>query len=167
MQIDDLKKYGLNTPALSLDGICTWARVVDVYDGDTITLVIPFKNDFYKFQCRMRGIDTCEIKSKVKENKDRAIRARNRLLQLAGCTITNLDTTLTRKDIQNMLNQRPSIVWIKCFEFEKFGRLLCDVFQTDLAHTDSFASVLIREKLAYEYMGETKLTEDEQLQTLG
>lgn len=158
----DFTNYGNNTPYLTLNGLVTKARVVSVYDGDTLTLIIPFKNDFYKFNCRMMGIDTCEIKSKLQKNKETAIKARNRVLQLIGVPITDLDMPLTRPKIQSMLSEKVYTCWVKCYENEKFGRTLVDVRINDDMSSPTIAQTLINEKLAYEYKGETKLTEDQQ-----
>jgi endonuclease YncB( thermonuclease family) len=162
----DFTNYGTNTPYLSLNGLVTKARVVSVYDGDTLTLIIPFKNDFYKFNCRMMGIDTCEIKSKLQKNKETAVRARNRVLQLIGVPIVDLDMALTRPKIQSMLSEKVYTCWVKCYENEKFGRTLVDVRMSDDMSFPTIAHILINEKLAYEYKGETKLTEEQQTECM-
>ena len=159
----DLSKYGMQTPFLSLNGITTKARVVSVYDGDTLTLIIPFKSDCYKFNCRMMGIDTCEIKSKLQKNKETAVRARNRVLQLLGVPITDLDATFSRQKIQSLLAEKVYTCWVKCYENEKFGRTLVDVRVKDDPSCPTIAQILIDEKLAYEYKGDTKLTEEQQI----
>ena len=162
----DFSNYGIKTPYLSLDGLVTQARVVSVYDGDTLTLVIPFHNSFYKFNCRMMGIDTCEIKSKLQENKTTAIRARNRVLQLIGVPIIDIDMTLTRTKIQSLLAEKIYTCWIKCYHTEKFGRTLVDVRMIEDISSPTIAQILINEKLAYEYSGDTKLTEEQQNELL-
>lgn len=158
----EFHRYGLSTPALTLEGIFTPARLVDCYDGDTMTVIIPFKGDYFKYTCRMMGIDTCEMKSKVKENKETAIKARNRFLQLAGLPITNLADPLKRKMIQTMLDEKVIIVWLNCYAFDKYGRLLADVHTSPDVKSKNIARTLIEENLGYEYHGDTKLTETEQ-----
>jgi endonuclease YncB( thermonuclease family) len=162
----DFSKHGLNTPFLSLDGIVTKARVVSVYDGDTLTLVVPFKGDFYKVNCRMLGIDTCEMKAKTQINKNIAVRARNRVLQLLGVPITDLDVILPKNKIQSLLSDNVYTCWVHCHETEKFGRTLVDVRTSADALSPSIAQILLNEKLAYEYKGDTKLTEEQQLQIM-
>jgi endonuclease YncB( thermonuclease family) len=44
---------------------------------------------------------------------------------------------------------------------DKYGRLLVDVFATP-ASTTSFSTILVQDKLAYKYEGDTKLTEEQQ-----
>lgn len=162
----DFSNYGFDTPYMTLNGLVTKARVVSVYDGDTLTLVIPFNGSVYKFNCRMMGIDTCEIKSKLQKNKDNAVRARNRVLQLIGVPIHDLDMTLTRAKIQSLLAEKVYTCWVKCYENEKFGRTLVDVRANEDPLSPTLAQILIDEKLAYEYKGETKLTEEQQTHLL-
>lgn len=160
--MEDFARYGLSTPPLTLDGMFVPARLVDCYDGDTATVVLPFRGDYFKFTCRMMGIDTCEMKSKIKENKETAIKARNRFLQLAGLPMSDLSAPLKRKAIQTMLDQQVVIVWLKCHDFDKYGRLLADFHTAPDATSKPISKTLIEEKLAYEYYGDTKLTEDQQ-----
>lgn len=163
MQEHEFSKYGLSTPALTLSGMFTPARVVDVYDGDTMTVIIPFKGDYFKYTVRMMGIDTCEMKSKVKENKETAIRARNRVLQLLGLPMDDLTVPITRKKIQGMLNDKVTVAWLNCYDFDKYGRLLADVHIQGDKNSKCVSKLLIEEKLAYEYFGETKLSEEQQV----
>lgn len=158
-----------STPFFTLNGKKMYCRVVNVYDGDTITVVINIFDGFYKFSVRMNGIDTCELKSKNEKNKELACFARSRLISL----ITNKDiseTTLLkdRRMINNFLNKNVYCVWIECLDFDKYGRLLANIYKSDnsLTPSESFSSILLKEKLAYTYTGETKLTEEEQLNTL-
>jgi hypothetical protein len=159
----DFSKHGINTPCLSLNGIVTKARVVSVYDGDTLTLVLPFKGDFYKVNCRMLGIDTCEMKSKLQQNKNTAVRARNRVLQLLGVPITDMDCILPKTKMQSLLAENVYTCWVHCYETEKFGRTLVDVRTSEDITSPTIGKILINEKLAYEYKGDTKLTEEQQI----
>lgn len=154
------KHHGNNTPYFSLKGLKTYARVIDVYDGDTITVVIDINNFFLKFKCRLNGIDTCEIRSKNIQNKQLAIQARNRLFNLI--TYHTLDELCNKKEIIDFLDNNTSIIWIHCLDFDKYGRILIDCYST-ADEPKSFSQILIDEKLAYSYDGETKLTEEQQL----
>ena len=157
-----------STPFFTLNGKKMYCRVVNVYDGDTITVVLNIFDGFYKFSVRINGIDTCEIKSKNEKNKELACFARSRLISL----ITDKDiseTTLLkdRRMINNFLNKNVYCVWIECLDFDKYGRLLANIYKNENASScESFSSILLKEKLAYTYTGETKLTEEEQLDTL-
>ena len=160
--IDTLLVKGCATaPMFSLVGMHTWARVTGVYDGDTVTLALPIFGSVYRFSIRVNGIDTAEMKSKLHDNKLHAIRARNRLLQLVGMSV-GLDDDLKRREIDAMLAAQPCIIWVECGEFDKYGRTLCTLYK-DPMKIESFADVLLREKLAYVYGGGAKQSEEEQL----
>ena len=114
----------------------------------------------------MNGIDTCEMKSKCDKNKELAKNARSRLLSLI--TVKDISETSTwndRRKINNILNKGMYFVWVECFDFDKYGRLLASIY-SDENSSESFSQVLIKEKLAYEYKGDTKLTEEQQVECL-
>jgi endonuclease YncB( thermonuclease family) len=149
-----------NTPAFTLEGVQTVARVVDVYDADTMTVILPFGGRMYRFSIRLAGIDSCEIKSKQDDLKRRAIAARNRVLQLLGINV-GLDDNLSRKEVRSMLTTTVATVWIVCGCFDKYGRVLANVFQHAGTRT-SISGLLLREGHAYAYAGGTKRSEEEQ-----
>jgi endonuclease YncB( thermonuclease family) len=151
-----------NTPLFSFNGVNGMSRVVDITDGDTIKAIINFKGDYYKIIVRLNDIDTCETKSKCEENKNLGIEAKKRLYNL----ITNktIDTN-DKKQIKQELHNNCYLIYLKCYDFDKYGRVLGDIYKNE---TDdiSFSSILIKEKLAYVYGGKTKLTEKEQIELL-
>ena len=161
--INIMEKFNdTNTPIFSFDGINGMSRVVDITDGDTIKAIINFKDSYYKIIVRLNNIDTCETKSKCEENKNLGIEAKKRLYNL----ITNktIDTN-DKKQIKQELNSNCYLIYLKCYDFDKYGRVLGDIYHNE---TDdiSFSSILIKEKLAYVYGGKTKLTEKEQIELL-
>lgn len=87
------------------------AKVLDVYDGDTVTLCILINNEPYKVKARLYGIDCCEIKDHNQEKKQRAVEAREYVKTLILGKIVNIEilnnTYLNGRKIQ-----------------EKYGRLL-------------------------------------------
>lgn len=101
-----------NVPYLSMDGIHTIGKCVDVYDGDSIKIVMPFiidnniTNNLFKWNCRINGIDTPELRTKNIKEKQYAQLIRNAL----------------REKILNKM------IYIKCYKFDKYGRLLIDIF---------------------------------------
>ena len=154
-------KYGKDTPEFSLKGLQTYARLIDIHDGDTMKLIIKYKNEFLKFTVRIDGIDTCEINSDNDKLKEKAIEARNKVMK----TICSKDFTkdITKKEIKNMLENEVYLVKIECDEFDKYGRLLCNVYTVNEENKISIKDILIKEKLAYSYDGGTKLTEEQQI----
>lgn len=104
-----------NTPLFTLKGMKIKAKVVYVYDGDTIHIVFPVytlegKRVERRWKCRLSGIDTPEIKTKDEEEKKRAIMIRDIVhSKLFGKT-----------------------VWVYCDEFDKYGRLLITISTVSL-----------------------------------
>jgi hypothetical protein len=105
------------------------------------------------------------MKSKNKANKDLAIKARNRLLELITKQPIDPLVINTKKHIDDLLNKEVYLVYVHCLEFEKFGRVLAHLYE-DETSTKSYEDVLVEEKLAYRYMGDTKLTEEQQVALL-
>lgn len=154
------RHHGNNTPYFSLEGLKTYARVIDIYDGDTITIVIDVNSFFLKFRCRLNGIDTCEIRSKNIQNKQLAVQAKNRLFNLV--TGHTIDEVYNKKELIEYFDKNISVIWVHCLEFDKYGRLLIDCYASQ-DEPKSFSQILIDDRLAYSYDGETKLTEEQQL----
>jgi endonuclease YncB( thermonuclease family) len=122
-----------------------------VYDGDTATVVLKLKDDYWKFKVRLAGIDTCEMKSKDPYIANKARAARKRLVELITGSADTGDFEAEQYGI-----------WLVCREMDKYGRVLADLY-ADSSASESFSSVLLREGHAYEYHGRTKLTESAQL----
>ena len=148
-------------------------RVVDIYDGDTITCIINVFGGFFMLNIRLSDIDTCEMKAKNEKCKELALKARKRMFQLITKTDPkskqDIDLRISRKELKCVLQINVYLVQIMCGIFEKYGRLLghiYDVTDTTCLKSNSYNHVLLREKLAYEYIGGTKLSEDEQLRRL-
>ena len=111
----------------------TGGKVVKVYDGDTITIAskMPYENSpIFRFSVRLLGIDSPEIKTKSKAEKDLAIISRDVLSdKIMG-----------------------KIVQLKNVSLEKYGRLLADVYLDDL----NLNQWLLENKYAVAYDGGTK-----------
>lgn len=164
----DLENCSSKTPYFSLNGIKCLAKVITVKDGDTLVLATKISNSFYKFNVRLANIDTCEIKSKNQKIKQLGLTAKYRVIDLFCKTKNvkinfNLDS-MTKKEIQDIFEKNCFIAWIECYEFDKYGRVLADVYVKK--DDESISNILLKEKLAYKYTGATKLTEEEQLELL-
>lgn len=160
----DLSSFNYsNTPHFSLNNTQTYARLVDIHDGDTITVIIPIFNHPFKFHLRLAGIDTCEINSKQPDLKLKALQARNRLLQLA--TNNTITVYTNKKDIIQELDNHLYTLWIECLDFDKYGRVLANVY---ISHDKQIciSTTLLNEHLAYPYQGKTKLSTEQQIDLL-
>ena len=183
LNLDDFNKYNYyNCETIFKSGYKTVGRVVDIYDGDTLTVIIHYSGKYIKYPVRLSGIDTCEIKSKNNENKELAYKARHRLYNL----ITNkkLDNyECKREEIRKILNEDVYLVSLDISGLDKYGRLLAEVSKynnnskqniLDVINSirinnknnnfiKTFSDILLDEKLAYSYNGKTKKSEDEQI----
>jgi micrococcal nuclease len=111
------------------------AHVLSVYDGDTITVMLDLGMSITrKASCRLVGIDTPEIRTKVAGEKEAAYKARDRVRELV------LDKQVT---IQSM--SKP----------DKYGRLLVKVWTED-GHCVN--DLLIEEHHAIAYDGGKKIS---------
>ena len=147
--------YNISVPFFTLSGISTVARLVDVYDGDTVTCIFPIlKDNYYKFNLRLKGIDTAELKNADLIAKQKALEARHKILTFCCETDYNLKQDCSRHDIQNYLKENNILVWIECFHFDKYGRVLANVYKEP--DSISLSELLLNAKLAYAYDGGKK-----------
>lgn len=157
----DFTEFDSRTPEFSLAGQELYGRVVEIYDGDTLKIVLPVFGYYFKFSARLLGIDTCEIKSKNAANRELACRARNRLFELVTGS-SACDSTWKKKEVTKYLDEHVCISKVKCHHFDKYGRVMIECFTPERSISD----ILIEEKLAYPYQGDTKLNEEEQITQL-
>lgn len=90
-----------NTPYLTLTGnvLC---KVVDVYDGDTVTVAFRLESTSYKLKVRLFGIDAPEIRTQD--------------------AVEKRDALISRDVLRNKVLNK--LVWLECKGKEKYGRLL-------------------------------------------
>ena len=124
-----------NTKLFSLAGNKYVAKCIDVYDGDSITVVFKFNGKYQQFKIRMMGYDTPEIRSKNLEEKEYGKRAKK---------------ALEDKILNKIIN-------LECHEFDKYGRLLATVY----IDGNDVNQYMINERYGYPYTGETKMTFEE------
>lgn len=121
-------------PLFSLNGHRTHAKVVDVYDGDTCTIIFKWEGKYRKFKCRCYGYDSPEMKPRLNiENREEIINnaklAKDRLIELTK-----------------------GIIKIECLDFDKYGRLLVKLYKND----SLINSIMVEEGHGYIYHGGTK-----------
>ena len=111
------------------------AHVTSVYDGDTLRAVLDLGMSITReCSCRLAGVDTPEIRTKVAGEKEAAYAARDRVRELV------LDKWVTLQSIE-----KP----------DKYGRLLVKVWTEDgLCVND----VLLEENHAIAYNGGKKIS---------
>jgi endonuclease YncB( thermonuclease family) len=99
---------------------------------------------------------------KDKPNREQEIvwakKARAELLRLIcddnlSSNFDNLD--IKKDDVNNILGKNKKIITVKCLEFDKYGRLLVELYNKD--GTKSFNDILVEKNLAVKYDGGTKV----------
>ena len=126
----ELQSQTDKTLLFSLDGYKTDAKVVKVYDGDTVHVVFLYMDKYYKWICRISNVDTPELRTKNEEEKKKGYEVRDKLRELIADKIVQLD----------------------CHEFDKYGRLLVDI-KINETRVDEW---LITNGYAKKYDGGTK-----------
>lgn len=147
-------------PLVSLNGLITFGKVVEVYDGDTCKIVLVINEKLEKYNCRLKGLDTPEMKPPIsKENRNveiaNAHKCRNRLLQLVTDCSCSIETVIPKKECVKLLDGNTKIIKVECFEFDKYGRLLVALFPENNS-TETANQILVTEKYAKLYDGGTK-----------
>jgi len=109
-----------------------YARVVSVYDGDTITIAAKrhFLEKAHTFKVRIAGIDCPELRTKDEEEKKFAL--------------------IAKQCVEEMILNK--IIGLDIKGYDKYGRLLADVVcdKVNIAH------MLLDTGLAITYNGKTK-----------
>lgn len=164
----NFENHGRDTPRFTLHGSTLYGRLVEIVDGDTVNIVLHLFNNFYKYNVRLYGIDTCEIHSKNETNRDLGTKARDTVFELV-CNTYDINHPSLHSNVQNAkhiindtLDQHVVVVLVECLDFDKYGRLLANVFLINSNTKLSVSDYLLQHHLAYPYTGSTKLTETEQ-----
>ena len=139
--VEILKNSTKKTQKFSLEGQTKLCKVEDVYDGDTCRVVFNHNGKIKKWNVRMVGYDTPEMKpSRSNPNRDtikqKAKESRDYLKSLIA-------------------NENDKLVYLKCGKFDKYGRLLGYVYIKE-DDTESVNEMMIKNNHAYEYHGGTK-----------
>ena len=132
-----------NTEYMTLENNEYQAKIVYIYDGDTMHVVFKEFDNYFRWNCRISGVDTPELRTKNEREKEMGYKVRDELRKL-------------------FMNK---IVKIKCGEFDKYGRLLIDVYVPDGIRSENkteqmLSDWLIENKYAYAYDGGTKQSWD-------
>ena len=146
-----------DTPLFNFEGQEFYAKVVDVYDGDTCSIVIRLNNNWTKFKVRALGYDTPEMKPpKNADNREElinmAIKSRNYFVSKVSNCKLNLDTHYNKKELKEIVNKNTKIIQVKSHGWDKYGRLLGEIFTDNI----NINNDMIEKKYGYAYDGGTK-----------
>ena len=126
-----------SVPLFSWAGKRVYAKVVKVYDGDTVRLAFMDRGVVTKVRSRLLGFDAAELRPpRVMPDRERevqlAVKAREHLVDLIG----------------------PSrFVWAELGEFDKYGRVLTTLFKRGACVNDA----MLESGLVRPYDGGTRV----------
>ncbi len=136
-------------------------KVVDVYDGDTCTVIMNINEHQHnqqasntthvQFTIRLLGIDTAEMTDK--SHKHEALEARDMLIY--HTTGIKVAKGASRKECRELLSKSTKCTQITCDTLDKYGRLLGS-FSSLQEKGKTVNEILLREKLAKPYFGGKK-----------
>ena len=124
------ESFYIESPFFSLNGYKTIGRIVNVIDGDSLIIILPLFDKYYKFHVRLNGIETCETHSKNVEVKDKALTSKYRIIELLTKDYKKIQDIIgiTNKQVTEIFKSFKCLVTVNCFEFDKYHRhswILC------------------------------------------
>ncbi len=136
-----------NTPTYRFDNKKFYCKVIDVYDGDTITIAIQLNKKIYQYKVRMYGYDSPEMKPRLNiSNRDEIIQKAHK----------------AKKVLSELILNKIVVVEIQKKSWDKYGRLL-GIIYTSINHglTMKSYNLNINEYMVdnghgYRYYGGTK-----------
>lgn len=121
-------------PKFSYDGITTYAKIYNVYDGDTVKIIFEYRGEMIKYSARIYGINTPEIRTRDDEEKIKGYAARDFLKSY-------------------ILNK---VLKVDLLEFDKYGRLLIKIYVDINGTIIDISNLMITNNHAKPYFGGTK-----------
>ena len=133
LQADKSIKY------FSFEGIKCKARIVDIYDGDTCTIVFNYKGDLIKYKARCFGYDSAEMKPlKSIENREEHIKKAHE----------------DKEFFSKLVMYNNGICDVELLNFDKYGRILVKFFGEN--KNISINDIMIKNNHGYAYDGGRK-----------
>jgi endonuclease YncB( thermonuclease family) len=138
-QLQSLKEADKTTPEYSLGGRVFQGKVVDVYDGDTVKVVIFVDNQLCRYNCRLMNIDAPEMRPR------KNVPGREKIIESAKRS----------RDYLRTLIPEDGIVYVEVSsKKEKYGRLLVYLYAP--GEDKDINSIMVETGHAKSYDGGTK-----------
>lgn len=116
-QLEHLKLSSKFTQELNFKNKTFLCKVVDVYDGDTVKVVFYFHDVLYRWNVRLYGINTPEMRPSRLNPLRKSIKA---------------NAIKSRDYLKSLFQKTNNLVYIECGDFDKYGRLLGTFFYNDV-----------------------------------
>ena len=137
---NELRKATDSIPKFSFKGKSFKGKIVRVYDGDTFWACFYLDNKIIKYNFRCLGYDSPEMKPKNKSDGEKQAEK-----EAAG---------IAKNEFINFCKTDDDLVILKCHEFDKYGRILVEVYGKD--KITSINKKMIDGGYGYPYNGGTK-----------
>ena len=126
----DLSKYTIeNTPKYDFKNQTRYCKVLDCYDGDTITVAIKLEKNVFKMKVRMMGYDSPEMKPSLTQyNREKEVNAAKKAKKALEDKILN------------------KIVKINIHGFDKYGRLLGTIYLENYKNVLCISCICFKEE---------------------
>jgi hypothetical protein len=151
-------------PKFTFAGSVHTAKVVSCYDGDSFDAAMFIGDKLWKFDCRMAGYDSPEMKPlKTAANREAekiaALRSKIALLSFV-CDGIDVTHAYTNKELDEVVKRNKKLIELQCKEFDKYGRLLVEIPapELSLSPASTVNSWMILNNYGYKYTGGTKNT---------
>lgn len=144
-----------SAPYFNFKGVECHAKVVDIYDGDTCTVIFYYKDELCKYRCRLLGINSCELKPPLSAlDRDQVIQkacqSRDRFIGLI--LKSNNFQYSNHATLREYLSQNRYLNYVVMDDFDKYGRILINIYPTSDKSEQSINQILLAEGLADSYM---------------
>lgn len=136
----DLKSKNNSIKYFSFNGKKTKAKIVDIYDGDTCTIVFLHRGEYIKYKSRAYGYDTHELhpRKNLPNREDEIIKAKTQ-----------------KQEFTKLLVYNKGIVDVELKEFDKYGRILTIYYGEN--KEKSINDIMVEKYEANPYYGGTKI----------
>lgn len=138
-QLENLKLSSKFTKELNFKNKKFLCKVVDVYDGDTVKVVFYVHDELYRWNVRLFGINTPEMRPSRLNPLRKSIKA---------------NAIKSRDFLKSLFQITNNLVYIECGDFDKYGRLLGTFFYKDIIslYDESINYAMILGGYAKEYL---------------
>jgi endonuclease YncB( thermonuclease family) len=139
-------------PKFTFNNLETFAKVIDVYDGDRCTVLMKINNNINTYNIRIFGYNAPSLKSKgsSRQISTNGINAKLLLINLiTSCGNLIDETTSIRKTTHIIKDNNVKIVKIKLLDFDKYDRIFARIY---LDEQNKFVDeIMIESSLVYPY----------------
>jgi len=138
--VEELNKCSIDTPHFDFSNEDHLAKVVKVYDGDTVHVCFKHDGKYQQYKIRLYGIDCYEIHPSLRIPKN----VREYIKKRGEMAKQRLEELVLNKNVH-----------LHCKEQDMYGRIL-GIIKMDSTDNESINDLLIREGHGYIYDGGTK-----------